>query len=195
MDITEFFQQSAGRWVSQRTSHYLALKQTESGKSSIEMEMLAKDDPDVVKVCQQYDVDVASALCGIRVTWDGMMERDQKKHPGSTVIVPIAGVDRANEGKLLRQTSSGEKAPIAGRYMMSADDALTLIAEYETMYAEERIWFASPNLRFRTSTLKQLDGFSSASFYSEIRLSSAKPANVANPSTAEPSSESPTPTN
>lgn len=195
MDITEFFQQSVGRWVSQRTSHNLALKQTESGKSTIEMEMLAKNDPDVVKICQQYDVDAASALCGIRITWEGMMERDQKKRPGSTVIVPIAGVDRANEGKLLRQIGKGEKAPIDGRYIVSADDALTLIAEDETMSSEERIWFASPNLRFRTSTLKQFDGFSSASFYSEIRLAAAKPTDAASSTTANPSPASPTPTN
>jgi len=183
MDITEFFQQSAGRWVSQRTNHHLALKQTESGKSSIEIEMLAKSDPDIVTICQQYDVDAALALCGVRITWDGMMEQDQRKRPGSTVIVPVAGFDCPNEGKLLRGNVG--KTAIAGRYIMAADDALTLIAEDETLYSEERIWFASPNLRLRTGILKRPDGFSSTSFCSEIRLGLTQPAvNTANPSTA-----------
>jgi len=53
---------------------------------------------------------------------------------------------------------------------MGDDDALTLMGESETLYSEERLWFASPNLRLRTSTIKQLDGFSTASFCSEIRM-------------------------
>jgi hypothetical protein len=38
------------------------------------------------------------------------------------------------------------------------------------MYSEERLWFASPNLRLRTSILKRFGGFSMASLSSEIRL-------------------------
>ncbi|HEY9702550.1 MAG TPA: phycobiliprotein lyase, partial [Allocoleopsis sp.] len=38
-----------------------------------------------------------------------------------------------------------------------------------------RLWFASPNLRLRTSILKRFGGFSMASFCSEIRLGVTKP--------------------
>jgi hypothetical protein len=38
------------------------------------------------------------------------------------------------------------------------------------MYSEERLWFASPNLRLRTSILKRFGGFSMASLSSEIRM-------------------------
>lgn len=185
MDITEFFQQSSGKWFSQRTSHHLAFKQAESGKSDIQIEMLAKDDPEVAKLCQQHQVDPALALCGARVTWDGTMEWDKEKHEGSTVLVPVADPAQPNEGKLLRETGYAEKAPVAGRYVMGDDQALTLITEYETMYSEERLWFASPNLRLRTSILKRFGGFSMASFCSEIRLGVAqaaeKAADVATP--------------
>jgi hypothetical protein len=179
MDIVEFFQQSAGKWFSQRTSHHLAFKQSEGGKSDLQIEMLPKDDPEVIKLCQQYEIDPALALCGARVTWDGTMEWDEEKHAGSTVLVPIADPDKANEGKLLRETGYAEKAPVAGRYVMGADDALTLITDYETMYSEERLWFASPNLRLRTSILKRFGGFSMASFCSEIRMGGAKPPETA----------------
>ncbi|WAL62151.1 phycobiliprotein lyase [Thermocoleostomius sinensis] len=170
MDIVEFFQQSAGKWFSQRTSHHLAFKQSESGKSDIVIEMMAKDDPAVVQLCQQYEVDPALALCGARVTWNGTMEWDEEKHTGSTVLVPIADPDKPNEGKLLRDQGYAEKASVAGRYVVGEDQALTLITEYETMYSEERLWFASPNLRLRTSILKRFGGFSMASFCSEIRM-------------------------
>lgn len=188
MDIVEFFQQSAGKWFSQRTSHHLAFKQSESGKSDIVIEALAKDAPEVIQLCQQYDLDPALALCGARVTWNGTMEWDEEKHAGSTVLVPIADPDKPNEGKLLRDQGYAEKASVAGRYVMGDDQALTLITEYETMYSEERLWFASPNLRLRTSILKRFGGFSMASFCSEIRMGGTQPAPAASTSSATPSS-------
>jgi hypothetical protein len=175
MDIREFFEVSAGRWFSQRSSHHLAFKQTEGGKSELKIEMLEATDPEVIKLCQQYEVDPASALCGARVSWDGTMEWDEEKHQGSTVLVPIPDSEAPHQGKLLREMGYAEKAPVAGRYSMGTDDALTLITEYETMYSEERLWFASPNLRLRTSILKRFGGFSMASLSSEIRLGVTKP--------------------
>ncbi|MEQ9357224.1 phycobiliprotein lyase [Coleofasciculus sp. F4-SAH-05] len=175
MDIKEFFEQSAGRWFSQRTSHHLAFKQAENGKSNITIEMIAADAPEVVQLCQQYEVDPDSAICGARVTWDGTMDWDEEKHQGSTVLVPVADPDKPNEGKLLREMGYAEKAPVAGRYIMGDDQALTLITDYETMYSEERLWFASPNLRLRTSILKRFGGFSMASLSSEIRMGVTKP--------------------
>ncbi len=175
MNITEFFQQSSGKWFSQRTSHHLAFKQTEGGKSELKIELLDQDNPEVIKLCEQYEIDPALALCGARVTWDGTMEWDEEKHAGSTVLVPIVDPDVPNEGKLLREMGYAEKAPVAGRYVMGNDDALVLITEYESMYSEERLWFASPNLRLRTSVLKRFGGFSMASFCSEIRMGTSTP--------------------
>ncbi|HEY9702484.1 MAG TPA: phycobiliprotein lyase, partial [Allocoleopsis sp.] len=175
MDIKEFFEMSAGKWFSQRTSHHLAFKQSENGKSQIIIEMLPADHPDVIKLCELYQFDPQLAICGGKVTWDGTMDWDEEKHAGSTILVPIADADKPNEGKLLRDMGYAEKAPVAGTYLMGSDNALTLITEYESMYTEERLWFASPNLRLRTSILKRFGGFSMASFCSEIRLGVTKP--------------------
>lgn len=175
MNIQEFFQLSAGKWFSQRTSHHLAFKQSESGKSDLKIEMLAEDAPVVIQLCEQHGFDPALAWGPAQVTWDGTMEWDKDKHAGSAILVPIPDPDQPNEGKLLRDMGYAEKAPVAGRYIMGSDDALTLITEYETMYSEERIWFASPNLRLRTSILKRFGGFNMASFCSEIRLGVTQP--------------------
>lgn len=176
MNIQEFFELSAGKWFSHRTSHHLAFKQSEDGKSDITIEMLASDHPDVVKLCQQYEMNPALAECGARVSWNGTMEWDEEKHTGSTVLVPVRDQDKPNQGKLLREMGYAEKVPVAGSYVMGSDDALTLITEYETMSSEERLWFASPNLRMRVSVLKRFGGFSMASFTSEIRVGGAKQA-------------------
>lgn len=175
MDIQEFFQLSAGKWFSQRTSHHLAFKQAENGKSDIAIEMLEPNHPEARALCEQYNIDPQLAWGAARVTWDGTMDWDDQKHAGSTIMVPIADPDKPNEGKLLRDVGYAEKMPVAGRYIMGEDDSFTLISEYETMYSEERIWFASPNLRLRTSILKRFGGFSMASFCSEIRMGGTTP--------------------
>lgn len=176
MNIQEFFELSAGKWFSHRTSHHLAFKQAEDGKSDIVIETLALDCPEVVKLCEQYEIEPGLATCGARVSWNGTMEWDEEKHTGSTVLVSVPDVDNPSQGKLLREIGYAEKAPVAGRYIMGSDKALTLITEYETMFSEERLWFASPNLRMRVSVLKRFGGFSMASFTSEIRMGGVQPS-------------------
>ncbi|NMG09951.1 phycobiliprotein lyase [Brasilonema sp. UFV-L1] len=175
MNIEEFFQQSAGKWFSHRSSHHLACKQTEHGKSDIIIETLSTEHAEVVKLCQQYDIDPKRASCGTKVTWSGTMEWDKEKQTGSTVLVVVPDEDNPNEGKLLREMGYGEKAPVAGRYKIDSDDILTLTTEYENMWSEERLWFASPNLRMRESVLKRFGEFSMASFISEIRMGGGQP--------------------
>ncbi len=170
MDIKDFFQMSAGKWFSHRTSHHLGLNQSESGKADLNIEFLEKTDPIVVQICQQHQVQPDLAICGLQITWEGYMQRDPSKLKGSTVLVPIADVAQAGAGQLLQKSKGSEKIPRAGRYELGADEALTLITEDENLGSEERIWFASPNLRLRTRVIKQPDGFSLASFSSEIRL-------------------------
>lgn len=168
MNIEEFFELSAGKWFSHRSTHHLAFNQSEDGKSDIIIETLATDHPEVIKLCQLYEIAPSSAACSARVTWNQTRERDKQKHSGSTVIVSVPDVDNPDEGKLLRETS--KEAPVIGRYKIGSDGALTLTVKSETMYSEERLWFASPNLRMRARVLKRLDGFSMADFTSEIRM-------------------------
>ncbi len=180
MDIVEFFQQSSGKWFSQRSSHHFAFKQSEGGKSTLLIEMLPKDAPTIVALCEHYGVNPTLALCGVHVTWDGKMEWDKGKPTGSTVLVLIADPAKPNQGQVLRQLSDAEKGDAekalgTGRYTLGNDDVLVLITENETLYSEERLWFASPNLRLRTSVLSQSGGFSTASFCSEIRMGGIKP--------------------
>ena len=175
MDIVEFFELSSGKWMSQRSRHDLVSKQSEAGKSDLVIEMLDKADAAVVTLCEQYSLDPGTALCGVRVTWNGGAELAKEKQTGTTVLVPIADPTKQNEGQLLQGDGVAPKAPVVGRYTLGNDQVLTLIIEDEnTLYAEERLWFASPNLRLRTSLLKHPDGYRMASFCSEIRMGGAK---------------------
>jgi CpeS-like protein len=196
MNITEFLQHSSGKWFSQRTSHHFVAKQSSSDKSDLQIDLLPKDSDEVIQLCESHKIDPSLALCGARVTWNSTKEWDSKKQSGSTILVPIASLDNDNEGDVLGLRGADKKLVI-GRYEMASDDTLTLIAEYETqsgvVSSEERIWFTSPNFRLRTSTVKGADGFSMASFYSEIRMKGVQPPSQSTPATETPTTETPAP--
>ena len=69
MDALEFFQLSAGRWKSARTTHHLAFKRSEFGESEIQVESLTADDPEIMTLCQMHDIDPSLSIGGSRVRW------------------------------------------------------------------------------------------------------------------------------
>ncbi|NEO21075.1 MULTISPECIES: phycobiliprotein lyase [unclassified Moorena] len=170
MDIKEFFEQSAGRWFSQRTSNHITSQPIKNGKSNIIMEMLSGDAPEVIKLCKQYQIEPGMAIFGVKVIWDGTVVGEQKKQTGSTVVVPVPNPENPDIGKLLRTNGDVEGTSLKCRYSIGQDDVLTMITEGKTLYAEERFWFASPNFRLRTNVLQQGGQLTMASLATEIRL-------------------------
>ncbi len=173
MEVVDFFERSAGRWRSQRTTHHLAFRRAEVGDSEISVISLAASDPEVQELCQLHNIDPALAVCGSRVTWQGTMSWDRDTeggHEGKTVFAIVPDQDNPRQGRLLREKGYAEIVPVVGLYQLDEEGGLVLTTDYETMSSIERFWFVSPQLRLRTSTVKRFGGFSTASFCSEARL-------------------------
>ena len=171
-DAKDFFEQSAGHWQSQRTTHHLPFRRAESGSSDINVEFLNGDDEKIAAICQMHDVDPATAIGGAFVSWDGSMawDKENEDHKGTTVFALIPESDNPRKGKLLRERGYAEIVPVAGEYEMDEEDGLVLITEYETMSIIERFWFINPDLRLRSSTVKRFGGFNTATFCAESRV-------------------------
>ncbi|MEL7503238.1 MAG: phycobiliprotein lyase [Cyanobacteria bacterium J06554_6] len=176
MDVMEFFQQSAGEWQSQRTTHHLPFRRAELGGSHIQVQALAADSEKVVEICQLHDIDPVLAVGGAFVQWQGEMawDRDEENHKGTTVFALVPDEDNPRQGRLLRERGYAEIVPVVGRYEMDDEDGLLLTTEYETMSSVERFWFATPDLRMRTSIVKRFGGFNTASFCAESRIKAAR---------------------
>lgn len=188
MNIEEFFELSSGKWFSHRTSNHLDPKESEGGKSDIVIETLPSDNSEVIKLCEKYQVEPTQENCCIKITWNGTTEWDKEKKQGSTVLVAIPDRDNPSEGRLLREVGDVETTPVKGTYKLGSDDSLTLIMEYANIWSEERLWFASPNLRMRVATIKSSGDFSMASFTSEIRMGGSPSAKKANDTAANAAS-------
>ncbi|NJK38385.1 MAG: phycobiliprotein lyase [Oscillatoriales cyanobacterium RM2_1_1] len=172
MDAMEFFQASAGQWRSLRTTHHLAFRQAEKGHSNISVESLTANDPKVIEICQMHEIDPGLAAGGAYVTWNGEMawDKEDENHKGSTIFAIVPDPDNPRKGRMLRERGYAEIVPVVGQFEMDETDALMLITEYETMSSIERFWFASPDVRMRTSAVKRFGGFNTSTFCTEIRL-------------------------
>lgn len=172
MNAMDFFRQSEGRWRSQRTTHHLPFRRSETGDSDITVEALDADHPKVAEICRLHEIDPELAIGGAYVKWQGSMawDREGENHAGNTVFALVPDENDPSKGRLLRERGYAEIVPVVGRYEVDSDNGLNLITEYETMSSVERFWFVNPNLRFRSSTVKRFGGFNTASFCAESRI-------------------------
>jgi len=172
MDIREFVKLSIGRWRSQRSGHNLAFSHFEEVRSTIDIVSLVESDGSVIELCKSVGIDPATAISPFSMSWEGQSDWDEEEMmTGSCVLVPIPDRDKINQGKLLRSQGYAETIAAVGDYYFTSDGTFVLLTEYDRAAAEERIWFATDNLRFRVSLIKTSDGQGvvTASFASEIR--------------------------
>jgi len=175
MEAMDFFRMSEGRWISQRTTHHLAMRRTELGQLEITAAVLDATAPKVVEICKMHDVDPTRASGGASVSWQGSMQWDEEgqTQEGATVLVLVPDADQAQSGQLLREKGYAETSPVVGRYQVDDQDGLVLTTDYSTMSSVERFWFPSATTRIRTSTVIGLSN--TASFFIETRLDGDAP--------------------
>jgi hypothetical protein len=173
MEAIEFFQLSAGKWRSQRTTHHLPFRRSEIGESEVIVAALSADDPEIISLCQYHQIDPKLTVGGCLVNWQGTMAWDRENdenHEGKTVFALVPSADNPREGKLLRERGYAEIVPVVGNFYLDEENGLVLTTEYETMSSVERFSFVGSNIRMRTSTVKRFGGFSTASFCVETRI-------------------------
>ncbi len=177
MDIDTFVARSLGKWRSQRSAHHLAFAHFEEIRSMIEIEGLAKDDPSVLALCKSQGIDISAIATPFKMSWEGETDwNEDDVLKGQTILVPVPHVGdnsgENNSGKLLRDQGYAETIPAAGDYTITSDGTFVLTTGYDRAAAEEKIWFASDNLRFRVSLIKTSDGkgVTTSSLSSEVRI-------------------------
>lgn len=166
MDIQSFFQLSLGRWFVQQTS-YSFVTQASSVKTGEQcLEQLEALDPQVLQICRETEIDAALTQGGFTTTWKET-KLGQPSLAQQAILVPV--IQNAQNGILLRSNPLLQSAYVLGR-----DQSLTLTQITEEHQSQERIWFASDNLRLRTTLVHANGRCLLSCFCSEVRLG-AKP--------------------
>ncbi|MEB3288986.1 MAG: phycobiliprotein lyase [Leptolyngbya sp.] len=169
MDIASFVDTLAGKWFSQRTTHYLANQTSKAGQSNLLIEVLPATDANLVELCTAQGQEAAQILCGLKIDQDSRMDGDTRNTQGTTLMVMLQPQD-GGQGLLLQ---ASPKQPVAQGHYGFDENVLTLTTHTPEGTVEERLWFANPNLRMRTSVFKVGDQEQMASFCSEIRMGGA----------------------
>ncbi|HAN74429.1 MAG TPA: phycobiliprotein lyase, partial [Planktothrix sp. UBA8402] len=120
-------------------------------------------DAKVIQLCQQHHIDPTTISDGFRSTWDGTTEGNSEQQKGSAILVPIINPEHPQAGQLLQSQSSNPNQSLSGSYSFGEDEVLTIITESPNFYVEERLWYLIPNLRLRTSIVKNNTGLTQAS--------------------------------
>ena len=171
MDIKEFIDLCAGNWFSQRTNYQVETEKTESNKADLNITLVPHDDSRISQLCLQNRIDPQLSLGGLAHSWDNSVDWGKNKQNGSAIVILIGDQDNPQTGTII---SNAANQNLLGKYILGNDSALTLIVETQDKSVEERIWFASDNLRLRTTVTQNKDGTMSTLFYSEIRKAPPK---------------------
>ncbi|MDY7004132.1 MAG: phycobiliprotein lyase [Cyanobacteriota bacterium] len=174
MTMMDFFLKSEGTWFSQRTVHHFDSAPDESGKSNFIVKVLTKDDPKILEVCEQQNVNPALATGGASFNWQDNLDNDEPNPNYAAILVDIPDSETGLTGKFLRNRGYVEGIPVVGRYHFATDGVLTIDTEYERNQGQERCWFLTDDFRVRVSTVRMMNGVNLMSYSSERRCLTRK---------------------
>ncbi len=174
MDIQAFLELCVGKWFSQRSSYQFDSQKAESHKSELTIEWLENSNSIIASLCQEYRLAPSQVIGCHKVSWNNSLDYGKQKQIRTSTMIVIPDQNTPETGKIIQSLQSQPSQQ--GNYNLGKDEALTLSLERGEFYLEERIWFASPNLRLRTSLMKSKNGYSRTAFYSEIRRLSPEKA-------------------
>jgi hypothetical protein len=169
MQFLDFITAWEGKWLSQRTNYNFDQNEAANDKSDVTVDRLAVHDAAVQGLQAQVSQGQSDDWVVLQLSWDTSVDWGKPKQMGSIYYGFLPDNDNPNHGQLWRGTNLPTLPLLTGHYHLGEDECLTLnLQDSETSLAE-RHWYASPNLRLRTSLIQRGNGYSHSAFYSDIR--------------------------
>jgi CpeS-like protein len=168
--MMDFFRKSEGVWFTQRTVHnFDTAAADESGESNVIIDVLSIDDPRVLEVCQQQNVDPALVSGGCSFMWQDNLDDATPNQNYAAILIDVPNPNNPKMGKFLRNRGYVEGIPVIGVYNFASDGVLTIETEYETNQGQERCWFINDHFRVRVMTVQMSNGVKQMAYCSERR--------------------------
>lgn len=169
LTMMDFFRKSEGVWFSERTVHNFDTAADESGKSNVIIEILNQDDPKILTICQEHNLEPAQVSGAASFLWQDNLD-DLPPNPNyAAILVDVPNPQNPRTGKFLRNRGYVEGIPVIGCYHFADDGVLTIETEYEVNQGQERSWFINDHFRIRVMTVQLLNGVKQMAYCSERR--------------------------
>ena len=173
MEIIKFISLSEGEWKSMRSGHSLAFQHFEEVLSKINIEIINIKDPLIQEIISSSPFNESEAISPFRIDWEAESNWDSNDNEslsvGTCYLIPIPESEK--KGKIIRTLGYSERIKAISNYQFLNDGTFSIQTKYDYTLSEEKIWFASKNVRCRSSIISSLDNQSiiQTSFASEIR--------------------------
>ncbi|WP_250125431.1 phycobiliprotein lyase [Chroococcidiopsis sp. CCMEE 29] len=146
--LAEFFQESAGKWRSQRRYYTLPEGETKEMVSLITIRFLEQGCAELQKLAQLHNLGDPSALkCGAEVSWESRDSvTDRKQSKGSTVFGVLGTT-------LYRDRGFATPKPVTAEYYFPSPKTLCLRTEYNGSVFEEELKLIGRHYRTRQTII------------------------------------------
>jgi hypothetical protein len=169
MTMMDFFRKSQGTWLTQREVHHFDLVQNESGVSNLIVKVIESNDPRILEVCQEQNVDPAVVSGAGSFMWQDNLDDVPPNENYAAMLIDVPNDETGLSGRLLRNRGYVENAPVVCRYWFGQDGVLTIDTEYDNNVGQERCWFITDDFRVRVSSVRLMNGVQLTAYCSERR--------------------------
>ena len=163
--IAEFFQESVGKWRSQRRYYTLSSGTTKEIVSAIAIRFLEQGCEELQKLAQLHNLPNSVTLtCGAEVTWEStnsITEREESQ--GSTLFGALGNI-------LYRDRGFATTKPVTAEYYFPNPKTLCLRTEYNGSVFEEELKLIGSQYRTRQTIISRASEQLMIGQYLEKRL-------------------------
>ena len=159
----QFFQDCIGKWVSERTYHYIAQKDIERSRTEFTVEPLTSEQK--VKVLKDNAYEENNDLNnfpGFNLGFYTINDKGEEVSQNlNLMFVPTSGSGNLLEGDYLRDRAYEEARPIISHFRFnSVTKELLMTTNYTRVVSVDSITMTNPNLRIRKilNYLRPLEG-------------------------------------
>ncbi|MEH2306031.1 phycobiliprotein lyase [Nostoc sp.] len=148
--ISEFFQESAGKWRSQRRYYTLPKGETREIESIVTINFLEQGCDELQNLAQMHDLpDTKSLICGAAVVWESTDVLMTKKESQGSTIFGVMG------STLYRDRGFAISKPVTAQYYFSNPKTLCLRTEYNGSVFEEELKLIGSKYRTRQTIISR----------------------------------------
>lgn len=142
--VCRFFERSAGRWISQRRYYTLNVHEPQEVESSIEIDFLCADHPDLAVLATVHGLPAGALRAGTNIRWESRyLTATRKPATGSTTI----GV---GDGDLIyRDRGFSSPEPVTAAVSFVNPNTMHLVTTYGNSVFEEEIKLVGEKYRTR----------------------------------------------
>jgi len=148
--IAEFFQESAGKWHSQRRYYTLPEGETKEMVSLITIRFLEQGCAELQKLAQLHNLDDSNALkCGAEVSWESRDSVTARKQSKGSTVFGVLGTT------LYRDRGFATPKPVTAEYYFPSPKTLCLRTEYNGSVFEEELKLIGHHYRTRQTIISR----------------------------------------